>query len=149
MPEWTGDLQNWCQPRWSADHSALFNYTKKSHAPTLNMVETFYSKNGVPIEEDVSWGYDSRYEVVQTPLLDSNGDNYHQYYIEDNYSTSKLHTFREPRFYSTLGFDGGNGFVETENINFIHLTLKPGRHLENKALKYIHNGILCQKTSSL
>ena len=27
-PEWTGDLQNWCQPRWSADHSALFNYTK-------------------------------------------------------------------------------------------------------------------------
>ena len=33
------------------------------------MVETFYSKNGVPIEEDVNWGYDSRYEVVQTPIL--------------------------------------------------------------------------------
>ena len=127
-PEWTGDLQNWCQPRWSADHSALFNYTKKSHAPTLNMVETFYSKNGVPIEEDVNWGYDSRYEVVQTPLLDSNGDNYHKYYIEDNYSTSKLHTFREPRFYSTLGFDGGKWFsLETENINFIpHLDAKAG-----------------------
>ena len=127
-PEWTGDLQNWCQPRWSADHSALFNYTKKSHAPTLNMVETFYSKNGVPIEEDVNWGYDSRYEVVQTPLLDSNGDNYHKFYIEDNYSTSKLHTFREPRFYSTLGFDGGKWFsLETENINFIpHLDAKAG-----------------------
>ena len=35
-PEWTGDLQMWCQPRWTADHSALFGYTKKSHAPTLN-----------------------------------------------------------------------------------------------------------------
>ena len=34
-PEWTGDLQMWCQPRWTADHSALFGYTKKSHAPTL------------------------------------------------------------------------------------------------------------------
>jgi hypothetical protein len=82
----------------------------------------------VPIEEDANWGYDSRYEVVQTPLLDSNGDNYHKYYIEDNYSTSKLHTFREPRFYSTLGFDGGKWFsLETENINFIpHLDSKAG-----------------------
>ena len=49
-PEWSGDLQMWCQPRWTADHSALFGYTKKSHAPTLNMVETFYSKNGVSIK---------------------------------------------------------------------------------------------------
>ena len=30
-PAWTGDLQQWCQPRWTADHQALFNYTKKSH----------------------------------------------------------------------------------------------------------------------
>ena len=42
-----------------------YSITKKSHAPTLNMVETFYSKNGVPIEEDVNWGYDSRYELFK------------------------------------------------------------------------------------
>ena len=126
--DWTGELQQWCQPRWSADHSALFGYTKKSHAPTLNMVETFYTRNGVPIDEDVSWEYGNRFDVVQTPILDANNENYHEFYIENDYATAKLHTFREPRFYSTLGFDGGKWFsLETENINNIpHLNAKAG-----------------------
>ena len=126
--DWTGELQQWCQPRWSADHSALFGYTKKSHAPTLNMVETFYTRNGVPIDEDISWEYGNRFDVVQTPILDADNENYHEFYIEDDYATAKLHTFREPRFYSTLGFDGGKWFsLETENMNFIpHLNAKAG-----------------------
>ena len=127
-PEWTGDLQMWCQPRWTADHSALFGYTKKSHAPTLNMVETFYTNNGVPIDEDITWDYGNRYDVIQTPLFDSNNENFHEFYIEDDYYTAKLHTYREPRFYSSIGFDGGKWFsLETENINFIpHLNAKAG-----------------------
>ena len=126
--DWTGELQQWCQPRWSADHSALFGYTKKSHAPTLNMAETFYTRNGVPIDEDISWEYGNRFDVVQTPILDADNENYHEFYIENNYATAKLHTFREPRFYSTLGFDGGKWFsLETENINNIpHLNAKAG-----------------------
>jgi len=127
-PEWTGDLQMWCQPRWTADHSALFGYTKKSHAPTLNMVETFYTNNGVPIDEDTTWDYGNRYEVIQTPIFDSDNTNFHEFYIEDDYYTAKLHTYREPRFYSSIGFDGGKWFsLETENINFIpYLNAKSG-----------------------
>ena len=127
-PEWTGDLQMWCQPRWTADHSALFGYTKKSHAPTINMVETFYTNNGVPIDEDTTWDYGNRYEVIQTPIFDSDNTNFHEFYIEDDYYTAKLHTYREPRFYSSIGFDGGKWFsLETENINFIpHLNAKSG-----------------------
>ena len=127
-PEWTGDLQMWWQPRWTADHSALFGYTKKSHAPTLNMAETFYTNNGVPIDEDLTWDYGNRYDVIQTPLFDSNNENFHEFYIEDDYYTAKLHTYREPRFYSSIGFDGGKWFsLETENINFIpHLNAKAG-----------------------
>ena len=127
-PEWTGDLQMWCQPRWTADHSALFGYTKKSHAPTLNMAETFYTNNGVPIDEDLTWDYGNRYDVIQTPLFDSNNENFHEFYIEDDYYTAIQHTYREPRFYSSIGFDGGKWFsLETENINFIpHLNAKAG-----------------------
>ena len=126
--DWTGELQQWCQPRWTSDHAALFGFTKKSHAPTLNMAETFYSRNGVPIDEDLSWDYGNRFDVVQTPILDADNQNYHEFYIENDYNTAKLHTFREPRFYSTLGFDGGKWFsLETENINFIpHLNAKAG-----------------------
>ncbi len=123
-PAWTGDLQQWSQPRWTPDHQALFNYTKKSHAPTLNMVETFYTSNGVPIDEDINWDYANRYDVTSTP----ENDQYHTYYIEDEYSTAKLHLFREPRFYSTIGFDGGKWFsLETTNIEELpHLNAKAG-----------------------
>jgi hypothetical protein len=126
--DWTGELQQWCQPRWTSDHAALFGFTKKSHAPTLNMAETFYSRNGVPIDEDLSWDYGNRFDVIQTPILDADNLNYHEFYIENDYATAKLHTFREPRFYSTLGFDGGKWFsLETENINLIpHLNAKAG-----------------------
>jgi hypothetical protein len=123
-PAWTGDLQQWSQPRWTADHQALFNYTKKSHAPTLNMVETFYTNNGVPIDEDISWDYANRYDVTET----AENDQYHTYYIENEYSTAKLHLFREPRFYSTIGFDGGKWFsLETTNIEELpYLNAKAG-----------------------
>ena len=114
----------WSQPRWTADHQALFGYTKKSHAPTLNMVETFYTKNGVPINEDISWDYDNRYNVTSI----NDDDDYHQYYVESNYSTAKLHLNREPRFYSTIGFDGGKWFsLETPNVEQIpYLNAKAG-----------------------
>ena len=123
-PAWPGDLQQWSQPRWTADHQALFNYTKKSHAPTLNMVETFYTNNGVPIDEDISWDYANRYDVTET----AENDQYHTYYIENEYSTAKLHLFREPRFYSTIGFDGGKWFsLETTNIEELpYLNAKAG-----------------------
>src|SRR3546814_9367444 len=32
-------------------------------APTLKLVESFYSKNGVPIDEDKTWDYEGRYEL--------------------------------------------------------------------------------------
>ena len=106
----------WSQPRWTADHQALFGYTKKSHAPTLNMVETFYTKNGVPISEDITWDYDNRFDVTST----NEDDEFHKYYVENNYSTAKLHLDREPRFYATVGFDGGKWFsLETPNIEQI------------------------------
>lgn len=82
-------------------------------APTLSIVETFYSKNGVPINEDRTWGYDRRYE-----LRTATADDIHL--IRDGYETVELHFDREPRFYGSLAFDGaiwyGQGRLsETDN----------------------------------
>ncbi len=122
---WTGDLQAWCQPRWTGEHSSLFNFTKKSHAPTLNMVEDYYTVNGVPIDEDITWGYNEKYEVVT--VSDQMADD-HKYYIQRDYTTAKLHTYREPRFYASVGFDGGKWFsLESDNLeNLPHLNAKAG-----------------------
>ena len=121
-----GSLQRWCQPRWTGDHNAKFGDTKKSHAPTLNMVEDFYTVNGVPIEEDNDWDFADRYNTItiQDQLVED-----HKYTLQDNYTTAKLHTYREPRFYAYVGFDGGKWFsMETEDPEDLpHLNAKLGQ----------------------
>lgn len=75
-------------------------------APTLNVVEAFYSSNGVPINEDNSefWAtnYPYRYEYRK---IEDEGNN--KYYLELGQQTSILHFNREPRFYASLAFDRG------------------------------------------
>lgn len=68
--------------------------------PTLKMEELFYSSHGVPINEDVDFDYDNRYQVTQVPAED-------KFMMQPNYATARLHLNREARFYGTLAVDGG------------------------------------------
>lgn len=72
-------------------------------APTLKLVEMFYSKNGVPIEEDKTWDFESRYDLRTSTDDERN-------YIKPNYTTAAVNFDREPRFYGSLGFDGAVWF---------------------------------------
>jgi hypothetical protein len=67
---------------------------------SFSMAELFYSKNGVPINEDPSYNYAGRYDTITV------GDD-HYYYIKQGLTTAVLNTNREPRFYANLGFDCG------------------------------------------
>lgn len=69
-------------------------------APTLEMAELFYTKNGVPINEDLSWDYANRFEL-------KTADDSHRFNIIPGYQTAALHFDREDRFYADMGFDGG------------------------------------------
>lgn len=78
------------------------SWCKMMHNPTLGVAEQFYTKNGVPIDEDKTWDYENRYTVEKVPAG-------HEHYIERNARTAKLHFDREPRFYAWLGFDKASG----------------------------------------
>ncbi|MDR2775781.1 MAG: RagB/SusD family nutrient uptake outer membrane protein [Tannerella sp.] len=67
---------------------------------SFTMAELFYSKNGVPINEDASYDYAGRYDTVTV-------GNDHYYYIKQGLTTAVLNTNREPRFYANMGFDCG------------------------------------------
>lgn len=69
-------------------------------APTLDIAELFYTNNGVPIEEDKTFHFADRYNLTIAPPD-------HKYYVQTGFQTPHLHLNREPRFYSSLGFDGG------------------------------------------
>jgi hypothetical protein len=119
---WVNALQVWCQPRFTSFHAADFNNARKSHAPTLNMAEDFYTFRGVPISEDKYWDYAGRYQPVEIK-----GDLavHHKYALQSDYYTAKMHTYREPRFYASLGFDGGKWFsletVSDEQIPYLNV----------------------------
>lgn len=74
-----------------------------SVAPSLKMVHMFYSKNGIPINEDKEWDYNNRFELREAGEAD-------KYNLIKGYTTVKLNFDREDRFYASLGFDGGNWY---------------------------------------
>lgn len=60
-------------------------------APTLTMLEQFYTKNGLPIEKDPEFNYNGRYEIA----AGANGN------------TLALNLNREPRFNAWIGYHNG------------------------------------------
>ena len=66
----------------------------------LNIANLFYTKHGLPIEEDKIWDYEQRFQLRVSTTDD-------KYNVKEGYETVNLHFDREPRFYADLGFDGG------------------------------------------
>jgi hypothetical protein len=75
----------------------------------LQTVELFYSSNGVPIEEDKEWlnGTDKKYENRFKPRM---SDIEHQRQVQLGEQSASMNFDREPRFYSSLGFDRGKWY---------------------------------------
>lgn len=100
----TEDLMRIVNPPLTTYHlsNQLF-WVKMMHNPTLEIVEEFYTRNGLPIDEDKDYDYEGRYDVIKVP-------HDHQYYADTTAKTARLHLFREPRFYAWVGFDNGKWF---------------------------------------
>jgi hypothetical protein len=67
-------------------------------APTMRMAELFYTKNGLPIDEDYTYYYERRFGTTVVPNDKKN-------YARPGLRTALLHLDREPRFYTNIGFD--------------------------------------------
>ena len=94
----------------SYDPAFVDNKTLSGHlSPTLNMALLFYSKNGVPIDEDLTYEYGNRFLLKVVP----NTVEY-KYKLTANYTTIGLHFDREDRFYAALSFDGGRYYMSTQ-----------------------------------
>ncbi|WP_298239016.1 RagB/SusD family nutrient uptake outer membrane protein [uncultured Algibacter sp.] len=88
------------------------------YSPTLRIAEMFYTKRGVPIDEDKDWDYGNRYELRRyNSAADDDFDNNlvpdNKYFVKNNETTINLHFDRETRFYGSLGFDRGIWYTTT------------------------------------
>ncbi len=68
-------------------------------SPSLKMVEMFYTINGLPIEQDQTYGGGNRYGMTQEI------DPYDTEVVAMREDIPMLHTRREPRFYATIAAD--------------------------------------------
>lgn len=87
-------FQNYCIPNFYNTQ-----FTGQELCTTLKIAEQYYTENGVPIDEDISWDYANRYHTKR------NSDQTHKFYIANGETTAQLNYNREARFYAHLSFD--------------------------------------------
>lgn len=121
-------------------------------APTLKIVEKYYSENGVPIEEDKDWvdnsWYSNRYKVRPEP---SSGKE--KYYVKEGEVTAYLHYHREPRFYASIGFDRGiyfgNGYTKfPDNVKHCDFFVKGHSGMSSSTERFSITGYSTKKMHS-
>lgn len=117
------DIQSLSQPRPNAINGLNISFYGMASVP-LNMVNLFYTKNGVPITEDKTLDVATRGASTRVA---TDADKYRIY---PTYTTAAINFDREPRFYADLGFDGsilfGNGNQNIASLN--HLEAKQGQY---------------------
>ncbi len=87
-----------------------------TYAVPISQQELFYTDKGLPINEDRTWNYSNRFSIRTSQSKD-------RFYVHEGYETINAHFDREPRFYSSIGFDGGvwygNGTFDPENAQYV------------------------------
>ncbi|MET0637326.1 MAG: RagB/SusD family nutrient uptake outer membrane protein [Chitinophagaceae bacterium] len=104
-------------PRVTSEAAANVFAVYSNFSVPVGESEIFYSKNGVPIQEDKTYDFAGRYQLQV-------GDETHQYYIKRDYTTVKGNFDREPRYYSSVSFDGavwfGSGNTDDRSPNYVN-----------------------------
>lgn len=113
---------------------------------TYQMAERFYSKNGLPIEEDLTFDMNIKHEIVNTPNVDDQSYSDLAGYMQPNATTINLYLNREPRFYANLGITGGYWRGHGVLINTrMFANTEGGFNSSINATDYLTTGIGIQK----
>lgn len=73
-------------------------------APSLAMLDRFYTKNGLPVDQDPEFDYKNRFSPTVFEVEDINGEN----------ETQIMNIGREPRYYAWISFH--NGYYECQGV---------------------------------
>jgi hypothetical protein len=91
-------------------------------AASYSMEERFYTENGLPIDEDLTFDMGNRYEIVTTPGIDDPEYANIAGVLQPGTQTVKLHLNRELRFYTSLAVAGSYFRAQRYRINAIMLS---------------------------
>lgn len=93
--------QGHCMPRgWTSETVNNSSGATGNMGVSLKIAEQYYTKNGIPMEEDKEWNYENRFAAAKV------GNDNAAYMAKDQW-TANFNLNREPRYYASLGFDRG------------------------------------------
>lgn len=92
-------------------------YSWQWMAASYAMAERYYTKNGLPIDEDITFDMNTRQNIVTTPGASTTQYEPLQGIMQPGTQTINLYLNREPRFYANLGITGGYWRAHTVRIN--------------------------------
>lgn len=84
---------------------------------TYRMAERYYTSNGIPIEEDLTFDEAGKWELTTTPGAGEEGYDELRGIMQPGAETINLYLNREPRFYANLGITGGYWRTHGVRIN--------------------------------
>jgi hypothetical protein len=90
-------------------------------AASYRMEERFYTKNGLPVDQDITFDIDHRYDIVTTPGIEDPEYADIAGILQPGTQTVKLHLDRELRFYTSLAVAGSYFRAQRYRINSIML----------------------------
>ncbi len=129
---WPETYQIQSHPRdFNTDRAGSQTSNRNNFAVPLKIATYFYTKNGVPIEEDRTWDYNNRF----VPRLI--GDD-QKYLLYVGGTTAGMNFDRELRYYASLGFDQGIWYGQG---NPVGSTAETTQHLEARLGGYSANTI--------
>ncbi len=115
-------------------------------AATYRMTERYYTRNGLPIDEDLSFNTNTMHELTRTPgLLDPEYEELNGI-MQPGAETINLYLNREPRFYANLGITGGFWRAHTVRINtMMYNGADGGYNSSTHSTDFLTTGIGIQK----
>lgn len=108
---------------------------------SYRMTELFYTRNGLPIDEDLTYEYAERHKLATIPQ-----DKYHFGYMQPGETTVNLHLNREPRFYAWMAVDRSIWRTHTTAYDMkMRFNEKPGGRTSSHATDFYWTGIGIKK----
>jgi len=121
------------------------SYSWQWFAATYAMAERYYTVNGLPIDEDLTFDRNVIHNIVTLPGVE---DPLYQQYrgvMQPGVEVVNLYLKREPRFYANLGFTGGYWRSHITRINTLMFQDRDGGLTSTSSTDYLCTGIGIQK----
>lgn len=114
-------------------------------AASYRMAERYYTENGLPIDQDLTFDINRIHNFSTTPGIDETDYYLYRGIMQPGVETVNLYLHREPRFYANLGITGGYWRGHIVRINTLMYADSDGGMTSTSNTDYLCTGIGIQK----